>query len=91
MFASGMQIICAIGTSRFAVGAFGLSAATTYAIFLAWPPGRWRLTSSLAASPVAGSARSVRSGWQKSGVLNFIFALAIIAVAILMRVKSLRE
>jgi hypothetical protein len=91
MFASGMEIIHAIGTSLFAVGAFGLAAASNYAIsgLVDWP---------VAAEFIGGG---IVGGWlgamgakrlaKTRGVLNVIFALAIIAVAILMLVKSLRS
>ncbi|HEY8585131.1 MAG TPA: sulfite exporter TauE/SafE family protein [Rhodanobacter sp.] len=91
MFASGMEIIYAIGTSLFAVGAFGLTAATNYAVsgLIDWP---------IAAEFIAGG---IVGGWlgalgakrlaKTRGALNLIFALAIIAVAILMLVKSLRS
>lgn len=90
MFASGMEIIHAIGTSLFAVGAFGLTAAGNYAAsgLVDWP---------VAAEFIAGG---VVGGWlgalgakrlaKTRGALHLIFALAIIAVAILMLVKSLR-
>jgi hypothetical protein len=89
MFASGMEIIHAIGTSLFAVGAFGLTAAANYAIsgLIDWP---------VAAEFIGGG---IVGGWlgaigarrlaKTRGALNLIFALAIIAVAILMLVKSL--
>lgn len=90
MFASGMEIIHAIGTSLFAVGAFGLTAAVNYALsgLIDWP---------IAAEFIAGG---ILGGWlgalgakrlaKTRGALNLIFALAIISVAILMLVKSLR-
>jgi uncharacterized membrane protein YfcA len=90
MFASGMEIIYAIGTSLFAVGAFGLTAAANYAMsgLIDWP---------VAAEFIGGG---IVGGWLGAlgarrlagtrGALNLIFALAIIAVAILMLVKSLR-
>jgi uncharacterized membrane protein YfcA len=90
MFASGMEIIYAIGTSLFAVGAFGLTTAANYAIsgLVDWP---------VAAEFIGGG---ILGGWlgalgakrlaQTRGALNLIFALAIIAVAIFMLVKSLR-
>ena len=90
MYASGMEIIYAIGTSLFAVGAFGLTAATNYAVsgLVDWP---------VAAEFIAGG---IVGGWlgalgakrlaKTRGALNLIFALVIIAVAILMLVKSLR-
>lgn len=91
MFASGMEIIHAIGTSLFAVGAFGLTAAVNYAVsgLINWP---------VAAEFIGGG---IVGGWlgahgakrlaKTRGALNLIFALAIIAVAILMLFKSLRS
>lgn len=90
MFASGMEIIHAIGTSLFAVGTFGLTAATNYAVsgLIDWP---------IAAEFIGGG---IVGGWvgalgagrlaETRGALNLIFALAIIAVAIFMLIKSLR-
>ncbi len=89
MFASGMEIIYAIGTSLFAVGAFGLTAAANYAIsgLVDWP---------IAVEFIGGG---IVGGWlgalgakrlaKTRGALNLIFAMAIIAVAVLMLVKSL--
>ena len=89
MFASGMEIIHAIGTSLFAVGTFGLTTATNYAIsgLVDW---------SVAAEFIGGG---ILGGWlgalgakrlaKTRGALNLIFALAIIAVAIFMLMKSL--
>jgi uncharacterized protein len=90
MFASGMEIINAIGTSLFAVGTFGLTTAANYAAsgLVDWP---------VAAEFIGGG---ILGGWlgalgakrlaKTRGTLNLIFALAIIAVAIFMLVKSLR-
>ncbi|MCW8808130.1 MAG: sulfite exporter TauE/SafE family protein [Rhodanobacter sp.] len=90
MFASGMEIIHAIGTSLFAVGAFGLTAAANYAIsgLIDWP---------VAAEFIGGG---IVGGWlgalgarrlaRTRGALNLIFALAIIVVAIFMLIESLR-
>ncbi len=90
MFASGMEIIQAIGTSLFAVGAFGLTAAINYAVsgLVDWP---------VAAEFIVGG---IVGGWlgalgaqrlaKTRGALNLIFAVAIVGVAILMLVKSLR-
>jgi hypothetical protein len=90
MFASGMEIIHAIGTALFAVGVFGLTAAANYAVsgLIDWP---------VAAEFIGGG---IVGGWlgvlgakrlaQTRGALNLIFALAIITVAILMLVRSLR-
>ena len=91
MFASGMEIIHAIGTSLFAVGAFGLTAAGNYALsgLVDWP---------VAAEFIGGG---IVGGWlgalgarrlaKTRGALHLVFALAIIAVAILMLFKSLRS
>ena len=90
MFASGMEIIHAIGTSLFAVGTFGLTTAANYGIsgLVDWP---------VAAEFIGGG---ILGGWlgalgakrlaKTRGALNLIFALAIIAVAIFMLMKSLR-
>ncbi|AND70318.1 membrane protein [Dyella thiooxydans] len=90
MLASGMEIIHAIGTSLFAVGSFGLTAAVNYA------------RSGLIDWPVAGAfiGGGVVGGWlgalgakrlaKTRGALNIVFAGVIIAVAIYMLVRSLR-
>lgn len=84
MFASGMEIIYAVGTSLFAVGTFGLATAVNYAAsgLIDWP---------VAAQFIGGG---VIGGWvgavaakrlaRTKGALNLIFAFAIIAVALLM-------
>ncbi|TAL84955.1 MAG: sulfite exporter TauE/SafE family protein [Rhodanobacter sp.] len=89
MLATGMEIIYAIGTSLFAVGAFGLTAAANYAIsgLIDWP---------VAAEFIGGG---IIGGWlgavaakrlaKTRGVLNVIFAIVIVLVAILMLYKSL--
>jgi len=90
MFASGMEIIQAIGTSLFAVGAFGLTAATNYAVsgLVDWPVAAEFIVGGIAGGWLGalGAKRLAKT----RGALNLIFALAIIAVAILMLVKSLR-
>jgi len=90
MLASGMEIIHAIGTSLFAVGAFGLTAATNYAAsgLIDWP---------VAAAFIGGG---IAGGWlgalgakklaKTRGALNAIFAGVIIVVAIYMLFHSLR-
>lgn len=90
MLASGMEIIHAIGTSLFAVGAFGLTAASNYALsgLIDWP---------VAAQFIGGG---VIGGWlgalgakrlaKTRGALNLIFALVIVVVAIYMLIRSLR-
>jgi uncharacterized membrane protein YfcA len=89
MFASGMEIIYAIGTSLFAVGAFGLTAAANYAVsgLIDWPVAAEFIGGGIAGGWLGalGAARLAKT----RGALNLIFALAIIAVAILMLFKSL--
>lgn len=89
MLASGMEIIQAIGTSLFAVGAFGLTAATNYALsgLIDWP---------VAAAFIGGG---IVGGWlgalgarrlaKTRGALNVIFAGVIAVVAVYMLVRSL--
>ncbi len=90
MYASGMEIIHAIGTSLFAVGAFGLTAATNYAVSGLVD---WLVAAEFIAGGIVGGWLGALSAGRLAktrGALNLIFALAIIAVAILMLVKSLR-
>ena len=90
MVASGMEIIYAIGTSLFAVGAFGLTAAANYAVSGLID---WTVAAEFIGGGIAGGwlgALGARRLAGTRGALNLIFALAIIAVAILMLVKSLR-
>jgi uncharacterized membrane protein YfcA len=89
VFASGMALIDAIGTSLFCVGSFGLTAALNYASsgLVAWP---------IALQFIAGG---VAGGWfgmlaakklsKTRGALTVLFAAVIIAVAIFMLAKSL--
>ncbi|TAL93402.1 MAG: sulfite exporter TauE/SafE family protein [Rhodanobacter sp.] len=90
MYASGMEIIHAIGTSLFAVGAFGLTAAANYAVsgLIDWP-----IATEFIAGGIAGGwlgALGAKRLAKTRGALNLVFALAIIVVAIVMLVKSLR-
>ena len=90
MYSTGLEIIYAIGSSLFAVGAFGLTAATNYAVsgLIDWPEAGDFIAGGIVGGWLGalGAKRLAR----KRGALNLIFALAIIAVAILMLVKSLR-
>jgi uncharacterized protein len=90
MFASGMEIINAIGTSLFSVGVFGLTTAINYAVsgLIDWP---------VAAEFIGGG---IVGGWlgalgarrlaRTRGMLNRIFAGVIVVVALFMLFKSLR-
>lgn len=89
MFASGMEIINAIGTSLFSVGVFGLTTAVNYAFsnLINWP---------IAAEFIGGG---VVGGWlgamgarrlaRTRGALNKIFAAVIALVAVYMLIKAL--
>ncbi|HEY0197415.1 MAG TPA: sulfite exporter TauE/SafE family protein [Rhodanobacter sp.] len=91
MFASGMEIIAAIGTSLFSVGAFATTTALNYAAsgWIDWP---------VAAEFVGGG---IVGGWlgamgarrlaKTRGTLHLLFALAIIAVAVFMLIENLRR
>lgn len=90
MLASGMEIIHAIGTSLFAVGAFGLTAATNYAVsgLIDWP-----VAAAFIGGGVAGGwlgAHGAKKLAKTRGALNAIFAGVIIVVAIYMLFHSLR-
>ncbi len=90
MLASGMEIIHAIGTSLFAVGAFGLTAATNYAVsgLIDWP-----VAAAFIGGGVAGGwlgAHGAKKLARTRGALNAIFAGVIIVVAIYMLFHSLR-
>jgi uncharacterized protein len=89
VFASGMAMIDAIGTSLFCVAAFGFTAALNYAVsgLVAWP---------VALEFIAGG---IAGGWlgmlgaqklsKKRGALAVLFAAVIVAVAVFMLAKSL--
>lgn len=90
MLASGMEIIHAIGTSLFAVGAFGLTAATNYAVsgLIDWP-----VAAAFIGGGIAGGwlgAHGAKKLAKTRGALNAIFAGVIIVVAIYMLFHSLR-
>ncbi|GLQ52036.1 anion permease [Dyella flava] len=88
VFASGMGMIDAIGTSLFCVGAFAFTAAVNYAVsgWVAWP---------VALEFIAGG---IVGGWlgmlgaqnlsRKRGALSILFAAIVVAVALFMLVKS---
>jgi len=91
MLASGMEIIHAIGTSLFAVGAFGLTAATNYAVsgLIDWP-----VATAFIGGGIAGGwlgALGAKRLAKTRGALNAIFAGVIIVVAIYMLFHSLRS
>ena len=91
MFASGMEIINAIGTSLFSVGAFGVTTAVNYA---ASGLVDWRVAIEFIAGGVVGGwlgAMGARRLAKKRGALNLVFAGMIVLVAAYMLVKSLHR
>jgi uncharacterized membrane protein YfcA len=89
MFATGMPIINAIGSSLLAVAAFGATAAFNYA-----RSGLvdWRLAVIFIAGGVGGGlagGRVARLLGGRRGALNIVFAGIIVLVAIYMLVRSI--
>ena len=88
MLATGMPIICAIGSSLVAVATFALTAAANYA---ASGLVDWRLAGIFIAGGVLGGlagAALARRLADKRGALNVAFALVIFVVATYMLVRS---
>ncbi len=91
MLASGMEIIYAIGTSLFSVGAFGLTTTVNYAMSGLVD---WRVAAEFIGGGIVGGwigALGARRLAKTRGALNLIFAIVIILVAIFMLFKSLRH
>jgi uncharacterized protein len=89
MFAAGMPIINAIGSSLVAVAAFGATAAFNYA-----RSGLvdWRLAAIFIAGGIVGGlvgGRVARTLGERRGALNSVFAGVIVVVAIYMLVRSI--
>ena len=89
MFATGMPIINAIGSSLVGVAAFGATAAFNYAIsgFV-----DWRLALVFIGGGIAGGllgGRVARKVGEKRGALNVLLAAIISVVAIYMLVRTL--
>ncbi len=81
MFGSGMAILNAIGSSLFAVGSFGLTTATNYALsgLVDWPIAGWFIAGGILGG-LAGT-RLAHAAATRKGLLNRIFAGVIFAVA----------
>ena len=89
MFASGMEIIAAIGSSLVAVGAFAATTAINYA---ASGLVDWRAAALFVAGGIVGGwlgARLARRLARTRGALNRVFAAAIAVVAVYMLVRNL--
>jgi uncharacterized membrane protein YfcA len=86
-----MEIINAIGTSLFSVGAFGLTTTINYA---ASGLVDWRVAVEFIAGGVLGGwlgALGAKRLARTRGALNMIFAAVIVLVAVFMLFKSLRS
>ncbi|OOG40070.1 hypothetical protein B0E52_11865 [Rhodanobacter sp. C06] len=89
IFASGMEIIAAVGSSLVAVGAFASTTAINYATSGLVD---WRVAALFVAGGIVGGwlgARLARRLARTRGALNLVFALAIVAVAVYMLVRNL--
>ena len=89
MFASGMEIINAIGTSLFSVGAFALTTAGNYA---ASGLVDWRIAAEFIGGGVLGGwlgALGAHRLARTRGALNVVFAVVIVLVALYMLYRSL--
>jgi hypothetical protein len=88
MFATGMPIICAVGSSLLSVAAFGATTAANYAIS-GWVD--WPLAGIFIAGGVAGGLGGTALAHHLSvrrGVLNKIFAGLIFVVALYVLYRS---
>lgn len=89
IFATGMPILNAVGTSLFAVSAFGLATALNYAQsgLVNWGLAAMLIAGGLAGS-VFGARASVRLAAHK-GAMNVLLAAVIILVAVAMLIREL--
>lgn len=89
VFASGMAMIEAIGTSLFCVGVFGLTAALNYAAsgWVAWPIAWQFIAGGIAGGWLGAWAARKLSGMR--GALAALFAVVVVLVAVFMLAKSL--
>jgi len=89
IFASGMAIVEAVGTSLFCVGAFGFTAALNYALsgWVVWPIA-WEF---VAGGIIGGwlGAWGARKLAGVRGALSVLFAAVIVLIALFMLAKSL--
>jgi uncharacterized membrane protein YfcA len=89
LFASGMAMIEAIGTSLFCVGAFGLTTALNYAVagWVAWPVAWMFVAGGIAGGWLGAWAAEKLTAVR--GALSVVFAGAIAAMGLFMLAKSL--
>lgn len=91
LFATGMPMICAIGSSLLAVGAFGLTTSVTYGLsgLINWPVAAEYLLGGFAGG-AAGMMLASRFATHKA-TLNRIFASLVFVVAFYMLYRNLPE
>ena len=90
MFAGGMPILSAIGSSLLSVGSFGLTTAANYARsgLVDWEAALWLVVGGLAGG-VLGARFAVRLAARRR-LLTYVFAGVVIAMAIYILVRSAR-
>jgi uncharacterized protein len=89
IFATGMPILYAVGSSLVAVTAFGLTTAANYALsgFVDWSLAGLFILGGIIGGLIG--TRSANSLADRKGALNTVFAALVFAVAIYMLVRSL--
>ncbi|OIQ73952.1 sulfite exporter TauE/SafE [mine drainage metagenome] len=90
VFATGMPMLAAIGTSLFSVGTFGLTTAMNYASsgLLDWAVAGLFIAGGVAGG-VIGARMATHLGKNSKGMLNMIFAALVAAVAVYMIYRNL--
>jgi uncharacterized membrane protein YfcA len=89
IFATGMPILYAVGSSLVAVAAFGLTTAANYALsgLVDWPLAALFISGGVLGGLLGAHSANALAG--RKGALNTVFAALIFAVAIYMLVRSL--
>lgn len=90
VFATGMSMLAAIGSSLFSVGTFGLTTALNYARsgLLDWTVAGLYIAGGIAGG-VIGARLATHLGKNSKGTLNLIFAILVAAVALYMIYKNM--
>lgn len=90
VFATGMPMLAAIGSSLFSVGTFGLTTAVNYASsgLLDWTVAGLYIAGGIAGG-VLGARLATHLGKNSKGTLNIIFALLVAVVAVYMIYKNM--
>ena len=90
VFATGMPMLAAVGSSLFSVGTFGLTTAINYASsgLLDWTVAGLYIAGGIAGG-VFGARLATHLGKSSKGTLNFIFAALVAVVAVYMIYKNM--